>query len=167
VYDAAAPSVEPHARPARPRPSTNLDNEWFWEGCRQHELRVQTFADGSTFYPPIIRNPDTGEVQRAGSDNEPQWQVASGRATLYSFAVVHHPQIPAFDYPLVVGLVELEALPGSEPVRLVANIIDCDRGALRVAMPLALCWLETHPADGDDPGVTIPQFRPSSPEATS
>jgi uncharacterized OB-fold protein len=123
---------------------------------------VQTFADGSTFYPPIVRNPSTGEVQRAGSDNEPQWQVASGLGTLYSFTVVHHPQAPAFDYPLVVGLVELEALPGSpHPVRIVANVVDCARDEVRIGMALELSWLETHPPSDDDPGVTIPQFRPA------
>jgi uncharacterized OB-fold protein len=165
VYDSSDTTTrsEPAgSRPPRPRPSTNADNEWFWEGCREHELRVQTFADGSTFYPPIVRNPATGEVQRAGSDNEPQWQVASGRGTLYSFAVVHHPQAPAFDYPLVVGLVELEPTPGSAlPVRLVANVVDCSRDAVHIGMPLELCWLETHAPSEDDPGVTIPQFRPA------
>lgn len=132
-------------RPKRPRPSYNQDSAWFWEGCRKQELRVQTFADGSTFYPPIIRNPRTGEIQRG----DMQWQVSSGKGTLYSYAVVHHPQVPAFDYPLVVGLVELE-----EGVRIVSNVVDCTRDEVEVGMALEVCWLE---ADDD---VTLPQFRP-------
>lgn len=140
-------------RPLRPRPSTNHDNAWFWDGCRAHELRVQTFSDGATFYPPVVRHPETGEMPA-----EPQWQVASGLGTLYSFAVVHHPQVPAFDYPLVVGLVELDGMG----VRIVANIVGCDRADVHVGMPLEVCWLETHPPTEADPGVTIPQFRPAA-----
>lgn len=133
-------------RAKRPRPSVNPDNEWFWEGCNQRELRVQTFSDGSCAYPPLVRNPRTGEMPDA-----PQWKVASGHATLYSYAVPHHPQVPAFDYPLFVGLVELE-----EGVRIVSNIVDCERDDLRIGMPLELCWLQ---ADDD---VVLPQFRPAT-----
>jgi uncharacterized protein len=132
-------------RPKRPRPSTNADSEWFWEGCRRHELRVQTFADGTMVYPPMVRNPRTGEMVTS-----PTWTLASGRATLYSYAVPHYPQVPAFDYPLFVGLVELE-----EGVRIVSNIVECTRDELAIGMPLKLCWLE---ADHD---VTLPQFRPA------
>ena len=44
-------------------------------------------------------------------------RAPSGRGTVYSFVVNHYPQVPAFDYPLVVALVELE-----EGTRLVANV---------------------------------------------
>jgi uncharacterized OB-fold protein len=131
-------------RPKRPRPSINPDNAFFWEGCLQHELRVQIFEDGTCVYPPMVRNPRTGEMPAT-----PNWVVSSGRGTLYSFAVPHHPQVPAFDYPLFVGLVELE-----EGVRIVSNIVDCTREELVVGMPLEVCWLQ---ADDD---VVLPQFRP-------
>ena len=131
-------------RPSRPRQSINADNEWFWDGCRARELRIQTFRDGTCVYPPMVRNPRTGEMPET-----PEWQVASGRATLYSFAVPHHPQVPGFEYPLFVGLVELD-----EGVRIVSNIVDCQRDELAVDMELELCWLDA----GND--VVLPQFRP-------
>lgn len=131
-------------RPHRPRPSINADNAWFWEGCDARELRVQVFADGTCAYPPLVRNPRTGEMPTT-----PQWKVASGRGTLYSFAVPHHPQVPSFEYPLVVALVELE-----EGVRIVSNVVDCAREDVRIGMPLEVCWL-------DDDGVVLPQFRPA------
>ena len=134
-------------RPKRPRPSSNPDSEWFWEGCRQHELRVQTFSDGTTVYPPMVRNPKTGEMP-----GTPQWKVSSGKGTLYSYAVPHYPQVPAFDYPILVGLVELE-----EGVRIVSNIVACTRDQLEVGMPLEVCWLQT------DDDVVLPQFRPARP----
>ncbi len=132
-------------RPKRPRPNTNADNAWFWEGCREHELRVQTFSDGTSVYPPMVRNPKTGEMPV-----EAQWKVASGRGTLYSYAVPHYPHVPAFDYPILVGLVELE-----EGVRMVSNIVACTREQLEVGMPLEVCWLQ---ADDD---VVLPQFQPA------
>jgi uncharacterized OB-fold protein/acyl dehydratase len=135
-------------RPKRPRPSSNPDSEWFWEGCRQHELRVQTFTDGTTVYPPMVRNPYTGEMP-----DTPEWQVSTGHGTLYSYAIPHHPQVPAFDYPLVVGLVELV-----EGVRIVSNVIGCTPAQVEVGMPLEVCWLK---ADDD---IVLPQFRPARPE---
>ena len=133
-------------RPTRPKPSMNDDSEWFWAGCNTRELRVQTFSDGTRVFPPMVRSPRTGEMP-----DTPQWIVASGRATLYSYAVPHHPQIPAFDYPLVVGLVELE-----EGVRIVSTIVDCPSDELAVGMALELCWLDI------DDQTTIHQFRPAS-----
>jgi hypothetical protein len=89
--------------------------------------------------------------------------VASGRGQLYSWAAPHYPQANGFRYPVLVGLVELE-----EGVRLVSNIVACQRRHLEVGMPLEVCWLDTHPAlvegatDSRGP-ISIPQFRPASP----
>ena len=146
---AAAGETSPTERPKRPKPSINPDNAWFWDGCRNGELRVQTFSDGTSVYPPLVRNPKTGEMPTT-----PQWKVSSGKGTLYSYAVPHYPQVPAFDYPLLVGLVELD-----EGVRLVSNIVGCTREQLEVGMPLEVCWLK---ADND---VLLPQFRPARPPA--
>jgi uncharacterized OB-fold protein len=55
---------------------------------------------------------------------------ASGRGTLYSFVVVHYPQVPSFEYPLPIGLVELE-----EGTRVVANIDGVDAVTCRSAWP--------------------------------
>ena len=45
----------------------------------------------------------------------------SGRGTLYSYAVLHHPQHPSFDYPVLAALVDLD-----EGVRLVSSLVDVD-----------------------------------------
>ena len=142
-----APGAALGETPKRPRPSMNSDSAWFWEGCQRRELRVQTFTDGTRVFPPMVRNPKTGEMPA-----ETQWTIASGNASLYSYAVPHHPQAPGFDYPLVVGLVELE-----EGVRLVSNIVGCSRDQIEIGMALEVCWLQ---ADDD---VVLPQFRPARP----
>ncbi|MDH3705741.1 MAG: MaoC family dehydratase N-terminal domain-containing protein [Acidimicrobiia bacterium] len=136
-------------RPQRPRPKFNQDQAWFWEGLRKNELRIQRFTDtGRLVHPPANANPATGAMDY-------DWVVASGRATLYSYAVPHHPEVPSFDYPLVVGLVELE-----EGVRLVTNIVGCAPDQLEIGMPLQLGFVDTH----DD--VTLHQFHPAAPPRT-
>ena len=76
--------------------------------------------------------------------------VASGRGTVYSFVVNHYPQVPAFDYPLVVALVELE-----EGTRLVANVADIAPDEIAIGMPVVATFV----AFDDD--LTLPVFRPA------
>ncbi|MDX2381492.1 MAG: OB-fold domain-containing protein [Acidimicrobiia bacterium] len=141
----------PAERPPRPRPKFNQDQAWFWEGLRHHELRIQRFTDdGSLVHPPANCNPQTQHFDY-------DWIVAGGRATLYSHTVVHYPQVPSFDYPHIVGLVELE-----EGVRLVTTIVGCTPEQLEIGMPLELDFVDS----ADD--VTLHQFHPArSPRAAS
>ncbi len=134
-------------RPLRPVPQWNQDQAWHWEGLRRHELRIQRFTDdGTLIHPPANANPNT-------QSTDYDWVVASGRGRLYSHTVVHHPQVPAFDYPLIVGLVELD-----EGVRIVSNLVGVQPDHLEIGMPLEACFVDTH----DD--VTLHQFRPARPE---
>jgi uncharacterized OB-fold protein len=63
--------------------------------------------------------------------------------------VNHYPQVPAFDYPLAVGLFDLE-----EGTRLVANFLDVDPDEIEIGMPMKVEFVE-HDAD-----LTLPAFRP-------
>ena len=56
-----------------------------------------------------------------------EWDAieASGRGTVYSFVMPHHPPLPFFETPYIVVLVELE-----EGVRLVTNLVDVARRRL-------------------------------------
>jgi uncharacterized OB-fold protein/acyl dehydratase len=150
----AGPDPDPAQRP---RPGINRDNQFFWDGARQHELRIQSCSScGERYFPPTPR------CWRCGSFDMGH-VVASGRARLYSWAAPHHPQAAGFRYPVVVGLVELE-----EGTRLVTEIVSCQRRFLAIGMPLEVCWLDSHPAllEGatDSRGaITLPQFRPARP----
>jgi len=141
----------------RPRPGINLDNQFFWDGARRHELRIQSCRSCSTLhFPPTPRCSACGSFDMGHI-------VASGRGRLYSWAAPHHPQANGFRYPVLAGLVELE-----EGTRLVSNIVGCRREHLRIGMPLEVCWLDSHPAleagaDDSRGPITIPQFRPARP----
>jgi hypothetical protein len=74
----------------------------------------------------------------------------SGRGTLYSYGILHHPQHPAFDYPVLAALVDLD-----EGVRVVSNLVDVDRDDIRVGMRVEVTFAPT----ADD--RRIPVFRPA------
>ena len=78
-----------------------------------------------------------------------EWDTveSSGRGELYSFVVVHYPQVPAFEYPLPVGLVALE-----EGTRLVADLDGLEPGGWRIGMAV-----EAHFVDYDD-DLSLPVF---------
>jgi uncharacterized OB-fold protein/acyl dehydratase len=134
-------------RPLRPRPALTQDNAFWFEGARQHRLLIQRCTQcGTLRHPP---RPMCSECRSY------EWDVidASGRGTVYSFVVNHYPQVPAFDYPLAVGLIELE-----EGTRLVANVTGIDVGDIRVGMPVEVEWVD------HDPDLSVPAFRPAKPE---
>ncbi len=131
-------------RPKRPRPALTQDNAFFFEGARRGQLLIQRCKScGELRHPP---RPMCGRCRSL------EWDTveATGRGILYSFVVNHHPQVPAFDYPLVVGLVELE-----EGTRLVSNVIGVDPADVRVGMPLEVEMV----AFDDD--LSLPQFHPA------
>ena len=136
-------------RPTRPRPQWNQDQEWFWEGLKEHELRIQRFTDdGTLVFPPANANPITHSMDY-------DWVVASGKGTLYSHTVVHYPQVPSFDYPLIVGVVELE-----EGVRIISNIVNIKPEQIEIGMPLEVCFPDTN----SDEGIVLHQFQPAQPQ---
>ena len=115
-----------------------------WEGLKNHELRIQRFTDdGTLMFPPANANPNTA------------WNmiiVSSGKGTLYSHTVVHYPQVPSFDYPLIVGLVELE-----EGVRIITNIVNVKPEQIEIGMPAEVCF-DTN----SDHDIVLHQFQPAN-----
>ena len=75
---------------------------------------------------------------------------SSGRGVVHSFAVHHHPPVPGFDYPLTIGLIDLE-----EGTRLVSNIVGAKPSEIEIGMRVEVFFEDF----GDD--VVLPQFRPS------
>ena len=138
----------------RPRPAINRDNQFFWDGARAHELRIQTCEScGAVSYPPRPCCAECGSFELG-------WRVSTGRGLVYAWAVPHHPPVPGFDYPLFVVLVELE-----EGVRIVSNLVDAERDDLRIGLEVEVCWLDSHPALVDEASdsrgpISLPVFRP-------
>lgn len=77
--------------------------------------------------------------------------LMSGRGTVYSYSILHHPQAPAFDYPVLAALIDLD-----EGVRIVSNLVGVDRDDIRIGMPVQVEF-----ADARD-GWVVPVFRPVS-----
>ncbi|MCP2242047.1 putative OB-fold protein, contains Zn-ribbon domain [Lentzea aerocolonigenes] len=112
---ASAPEA-PAAQPEAPkthviRPSVNRDTEYFWEGCRQGELRIQRCGGcGLLRHPPGPMCPECGATK-------PKYLVSDGRGVVYSYVVHHHPQVPGKQTPFVIALVELD-----EGVRMLGEL---------------------------------------------
>jgi uncharacterized protein len=141
---AAADADAVQSRPPRPRPALTQDNAFWFEGARAHQLLIQHCTScGTLRHPPL---------PACGTCRSFEWDTvrASGRGTIYSFVVVHYPQVPSFDYPLAIGLIELE-----EGTRVVANIEGIERDALRIGLPVEATFV-----DYDDE-LSLPVFGPA------
>jgi uncharacterized OB-fold protein len=141
----ATSAADAGERPKRPRPALTRDNAFWFEAAKEHRLVIQQCAGCG-----VLRHPPRPRCDKCGSY---EWgeAEASGRGTVYSFVVNHYPQVPAFDYPLAVGLIELE-----EGTRLVADIVGIDPADVKVGMAVEVEFIE------HDPDLTLPAFHPAS-----
>jgi uncharacterized OB-fold protein/acyl dehydratase len=140
---AESAAAAPPARPKRPRPALTQDNRFFFEGAKDHKLLIQRCTNcGALRHPP---RPACANCRSFDWDTV----TASGRGTIYSFVVNHYPKVPAFDYPLVVALVELE-----EGTRLVANVAGITPETMAIGLPVIAGFEEF------DEDLTLPVFRP-------
>lgn len=135
-------------RPFRVLPAVTVDNEHFWRGGRQGELRFLRCADcGYWIHPPAPVCPEC-----LGRDLAPS--AASGRGTVLTYTVNHQPWYPNLDPPYLVAIVEL---PEQEGLRLTTNIVGCLPEEVHFGMPVTVVF-EEYP-DGDD-SVWLPMFAP-------
>ncbi|MDM0072690.1 OB-fold domain-containing protein [Variovorax sp. J31P207] len=86
-------------------PETNA-NRGFWEGTLVGELRLQYGDSGVAQFPEY-------PVDRVSLGDKLEWRAASGRATLWSWVVMHQRYFPAFadEVPYLVAFVQLEEGP--------------------------------------------------------
>lgn len=137
-------------RALRPRPALNLDNRFWFDAAQEKRLVVQRCAECQTLrHPPGPACPECRSFE---------WDTveASGRGTVYSFVVAHHPPHPAFDYPLLIAVVELE-----EGTRLITNLVGVAPDDVEIGMPVEVDWLVA------DDELTLPLFRPTQPTQPS
>lgn len=119
----------------------------FWEACRRRELRLQRCAACGRFrHPPIPGCPHCGSPR---SD----WPRLTGRGTVFSYTVVHHPAVPALKDAVPYNVVVVE-LDGTDGARLISNLLDTPPAAIAVGMAVELVWDEVRP------DVVLPRFRP-------
>ncbi|MBO1337679.1 Zn-ribbon domain-containing OB-fold protein [Streptomyces sp. VRA16 Mangrove soil] len=70
------------------------------------------------------------------------WRPASGRASLYTWSVVHRNDLPPFGTrtPYVAAVVDL-----AEGPRMMTEVVECEAAALRVGMELAVTFRDGVP----------------------
>lgn len=123
------------------RPVISKDTEFFWSGLRDGELRIQRWGE-TLRHPPGPMPPD-GDF-----DAKPDYVVACGRGTVYSYVVHHHPKVPGKDLPFVVALVELE-----EGVRVMGELLDADPETVYIGLPVETAFVKI------DDELTLPAWR--------
>jgi uncharacterized OB-fold protein len=131
----------------RPPPQPDEITRSYWEAAAEGRLVLQRCEDcGRLQYPPEI-------VCSYCSHQGFELTEVSGRATLYSFALVERPFHAGFvnRVPYVLALVELDEQPG---LRMLTNLLDTDPEALEIGMELELCFEQI----GE---MRVPQFRPA------
>ena len=128
----------------RPAPIRTDDNRVFWEAAAQRRLVVQRCAACKRLrHPPRPMCPDCHALECEVAD-------LAGRGTVYSFSVLHHPQSPLFDYPVIAALVDLD-----EGIRMVSNLVNVSPAAVTIGMRVEVQFV---PTAGDQ---VVPVFQPA------
>lgn len=141
------PATDKPAAPVaakRPLPGISDDTRFFWDGARAGKLLIQRCKGcGELRHPP-------GPVCPSCHSFEWDTVEASGRGTVYSFVVMHYPEVPPFDHPNPIVLVELE-----EGTRLISQIVGIQPGEVRIGQAVQVEFNSFN--DGE---LVLPQFRP-------
>ena len=131
----------------KPVPVPQVESDFYWEKCKEHELwlRYDNDAEQAYFYPRDI-SPIT-------FSRNTSWVQASGKATLFTYAIVHRAPHPGFvgDVPFVTAMVELEEGP-IMPTNIVME--DPTPEKLQIGMELEVVFEDIT----DD--ISLPKFRP-------
>jgi uncharacterized OB-fold protein len=116
----------------RPAPVLTEDNRFFWEAAAEGRLVAQRCgACGKLRHPPRPMCPECHSLDAKIVD-------LAGTGTIYSYALLHHPRHPDFDYPVIAVLVDLD-----EGVRMVSNLVDAEPQDVRVGMPVRVTFAPT------------------------
>ncbi len=130
---------------AKPVPVPDDISAPFFDGARAGHLMLQhCSACGKWSFPVRERCPHCLGAKLG-------WRAASGRGTLYTFAIMHQVMNPGFaaEVPYNVSQIDL-----AEGVRMVANVIGIANDQLRIGMELQAVFEDV------GMGVSIPKFRP-------
>lgn len=127
--------------PARLKPPMGPDNGWWWDRAAKGILAIQRCKDcGALRHPP---RPMCDKCQSLEWDSI----ESTGRGTIHSYTVLHHPMVPGYEYPITAILVDLE-----EGERIVSNLVDCEPSAAKIGAKVKVQFHE------DDDGFKLPMF---------
>jgi len=131
-------------RPSRIKPPMGRDNAWWWERVAQDGVIPIQRCTGCQ----KLRHPPRPMCDACGSQDFDSID-ASGEATIHTYTVIHHPQVPGYDYPLIAIIVDL-----AEGERMASTLIDCAPEDAAIGMAVEAVIHE------DEDGFKLPLFRP-------
>ena len=125
----------------RIHPVENHDTQHYWQGLREGKLLIQQCAACG-----LARHPPQPRCEKCQSL---EWTtVESGLGgTIYSYTVIYYPEIPPFEYPNAVVLVDLD-----EGVRLASQLRGSDPDDIKIGQRVAAKLVEVQD------NLTLPVF---------
>jgi uncharacterized OB-fold protein len=129
------------------RPASSKDTQFFWDGVKAHELRIQRRPDGTLQHPPV---PAVWQDKEDPID----YLVAAGTGTVYSYVVHHAPKVPGRSLPFVIALVELD-----EGVRMLGELRDIDPSEVQIGLPVRATYMD-FPDSDISPAWTLYAWEP-------
>jgi uncharacterized protein len=126
-----------------PLPKPDEETQPFWDYCKAGELRAQRCLSCGT-----LRHPPRPTCAECGSFDY-EWQLLSGKGSVYTYAVSHQAVHPALDgmTPHTTIIVQLD-----EGLLFTSNLIEgSDR--VEIGLPVEVAF---EPA-GDE--ITLPRFK--------
>ena len=138
--------------PAKPVPVPDEASAPFFQGALRGQLMLLRCRACGMYLSPTAYLGVPVRPRCAGCfRSDLEWSPSSGKATLYSFAIMHQLYDEAFaaDLPYNIAVVETD-----EGVRLTSQVVDCPNDRLEIGMPLEVVFERL----SDE--VAIPKFTP-------
>jgi len=128
----------------RPAPILTEDNKAYWKETVQGRFGVQRCTQcGRLQHPPRPMCPVCHSLEH--------WIVElAGIGVIHSFSLLHHPRHPAFTYPVIAVLVDLD-----EGIRVASNLVGTDPAEVRIGMPVQVSFAPAR----DDTAVPVFELR--------
>lgn len=131
---------------AKPLPQPTPETAPYWDGCKQHELRIQfcTACQQYFFYPRLY-------CPKCLSDAI-EWRSVSGKGRLLTYVISARPA-PGFENetPYAIAIVQLDEGP-----HLMTNIVNTEVTPQRLpaGLPVEVVF------DDINEAISIPKFQP-------
>ncbi len=133
-------------RSERPRPVADECSQPFWQAAQRHQLVIQRCQDCGYFNHPPRPACDACQSQSL------QFEPVSGRGAIYSFTIMHQPNIAGFEdqIPYLNILVELAEQP---LLLMVSSLPISEREKVRIGARVEVYFEKV------DAELTLPQFQ--------
>ena len=127
-------------------PQPDHETQEYWDAANNKELRIPRCTDCPTY-----RWPPQKTCTNCYGENV-EWVKVSGRATLYTYVIVHQAVLSQWREvaPYNVVQVSIEEAPN---VIITGNAIDIDNSDLKVGLPMEVVFDQVTPED------TLPRWR--------